>query len=321
LIKSKETNMKNRSRSQFAVTTVVLLTAALLPSRALAQPTKEVEIEVAGPWSYVPDPSDGKRVLIIAPVGDHGLSLLEGGDVTDYESAKIKPGPGRFQLDVQGFNSGNCKSSTSSPHPYELPSVPDSAIKSALNLSGKRYAVSLPKPCFYESYEEARVIVDTKAIVDKSKEASYTTWMVLHYTVQDTSKNSVLNGQSDDGNDVYKNRALVLTADAHPSALAVSIILFRDRDLEDYKCDQHSADFFDEVMSTLWGQNLHRLFPELRNGGPLLHGQQTARYNYDCVQTQATKAVAHHTGTKSASPGRTDCHMMQVDLNHTIVPK
>lgn len=72
--------MKRLSCIWFAVTNLFLLNAVLLSLPIRAQ---EVEIEVAGPWSYAADPGDKSRVVLIAPTtAEHEFDIISGGDVS-----------------------------------------------------------------------------------------------------------------------------------------------------------------------------------------------------------------------------------------------
>jgi hypothetical protein len=273
-------------------TVVLMFIIGFFPSRLLAQ--KEVEIEVAGPWGYVTDPDNPERVVVIAPRSrDHEFGIFSGGNVPNYTSVNtIKPSFGLYKLDVAGFDPKTCSKPAPPPTLYSV-AVSAQTVKAALSATGNRYAISLPKPCSYESYVEARTKIDTSSITSTTQEKSYTTWMILHFTVPSTSQQAVLNGSSDDGSTRYNNQPVGFIANVPSGAMAVSMVLYNTGGSEDYLCDAHSAEFFDQAANDLWGQRtLARIFPEIYDVGAPLAGEQTHRYNYTrCAQSMSSHAM------------------------------
>jgi len=264
---------------------------------------QDVEIDVAGPWSYVPD---GNRVMLVAPdSANHEVDVFSGGDVQNVSGA-LQPHKGHYQLEVPTFDHANCPSSpipmSSGPYPLKIDPQTLKTIITAKNV----YTISLPKPCSYESYAESRAKVDTTSVSETTPEKSYTTWMVLHYKVSAASLRTFVKGTANDGttydNGTANNDLLFSASTAHPpstAALAISLVLYNvSMGFEDPVCDQHSADSFDDEIKTLWGQtNLNRLFPELFDTGARPR-EQSHRYNY----TKCTQVLSGSAMRTSASP-------------------
>src|SRR4051812_30809777 len=111
-----------------------------------------VEIELVGPWSYVQDPADSTRVVVIAPQMGHIMGVFKGDNAFDYSNA-TQPPADAHQLE---FSTGACSpGSSSNYYLYPLNGIATKTITGALS-SGSAYSLSLPKPCFYESTLESR---------------------------------------------------------------------------------------------------------------------------------------------------------------------
>jgi len=243
------------------------------PGLALAQSYKEVELEVAGPWAYVTDPSDATRVIVISPNLNHLMTAISGGDANAYSG---QLGAGLYSL---AFETDPCAKHrpVAPPKLYDIPTtaVP-SATQDALGAKNKRVAISLPKPCYYESYLESHLKISTGAIDERTPEGNYTIWMVLHYTIQTATTSATLTGTLDSAA-TFKPVTLSFQNNATPpTSSAISLIAYYANAGEDYPCDQHSAQHFDASM-TLWEQTgMYRLLPELES-----KGNQSHRYNYN----------------------------------------
>jgi hypothetical protein len=278
---------------------VFLFAGAFLPLPVSAQ--QEVEVNLVGHWSYAVDPSRPGRVELIAHTStDHEFHALSGDDVLNSSTVFS---PDSYTLDLPNLT--NCATSTtySSPQLYSLTGINKKTISGWIG-NGKTYAISIPKPCSYESYVEARAIIGTSSTLPPSQEKSYTVWMVLHYTVSSIAQAS-LKGSS------YSYGLDFLPGITHPSHKGVSIVLY-GKGVEDFDCDSHSANAFDTTAKDLWGQtNLHRIFPELYSTG-IAHGEQTHRYNRACATKEPDMS--------NPLAGRTDCHAPQFDINHAVVP-
>jgi hypothetical protein len=291
--------MKDKYRFTYAIHTAaltLLLVAFFVPFSA-AQ--KEVEIEIAGPWEYVPDYTTPGNIIVFSPASYHSMIAFDGGDVNDTTNGALHPviaKPGIHQLTL-AFDPKDCANVPPPPAPpldklYPVKSDP-ATIKNVVenNNKGKRFALSLPRPCYYESYLDARAKIDTKAILLGSQEKSYTTWMVFHYTVKDDVTTAHLMLKDDSTPGMSTPWDLTFSKSSYPpTTYAVSIdMYFSGPAMEDYTCDKHSANFFDIALGqTFWNvNNVYRLFPELDHTG-----KQTNRYNYDPNICQQVKAVS-----------------------------
>lgn len=314
----------------------LVLVATVRP--CLAQTTTDVEVEIAGPWSYVVDPSDVQRIVVIAPHSGHSADVFSGQDVSQYET----PGDHPLELGLHRleFTPAPCGAHQSSSAKLLPLTVQDSDVKSAIAAKGSRYAISLPKPCYYESYVEARSIISRTTIVPPTSEARYTTWMILHYKVSGSAPSpATLVERPDVGS--QSSSSVDFLSNANSTEKAISIVIYLDERPKRI-CDQQSADVFDQTQDLLKLQHLNRLFPELDFN--MQHPQQTARYNSTCSQTlaesrQVSEEAAAHTakskplvmhknkGEKAPrttvcpefhAPGRADCHAPQINVNGAV---
>jgi hypothetical protein len=253
------------------------------PRSSYAQNTKEVELEVAGPWAYITDPSHSDRIIVISPNVNHLMAVIAGGNANNFNGQLA---PGIYTL---GLNTAPC----AAHHPVMRPKLYDvmtdavpGAVGKALGAKNARFAVSLPKPCYYESYLESHAKVATSAIDEKTPEGTYTIWMSLHYTVPASTTFATLDATLDSGGTYNQTAILFLNSAWPPSASAISVIAYYGYAGEDYTCDLHSAEHFDAAM-LLWGQNgFRRLFPELD-----ATGKQSHRYNYSSAKCPQQKQL------------------------------
>ena len=281
------------SRFPLSATWILLALMAVLPSRCLSQTYQDVELEVAGPWDYVADPLHSDRIIVIAPTEmNHLVSIEPGGDATTVGK---EFDPGFYTLDFdQPFDPNKCVLHTpligSKPFPLRVDNTTSNnatAVSDALGAKLKRFAISIPRPCYFESFRDARSLIDTKAINDVGLEKAYTTWMVFHYYLPVSTQSTLLNGTSDTNGTSYSNFPIALTKDgsAPRPGLAASIVLyFSGNVVEDYVCDGYSAAFFD-TSEQFWSLTTrhYRLFPAI---DPMTKAQ-THNYNFDqakCVQ-------------------------------------
>ena len=279
--------MKRQSVGLPIMIAAVLLPTVLLMPRSFAQ--VEVEINVAGPWSYSPDPDPhhSGRIELIAPMSpDHVLRVLSGDDVQSSANISVPPA-GSYTLDVPNLTT--CSTSTTiAPSLYPLSGIAMSTISGQIS-SGNTFAISLPKPCSYESYVEARAVIGNPPL-SPSQEKSFAVWMVLHYTVSAVAPTS-LQGSSSYG--------LTFSASTmHPPGhIGASIVLYNISSGEDFQCDRHSADAFDETANTLWNQSgINRWFPELYNVGGMAAGDQSHRYNGACSTAKPRRTCSSPQG-------------------------
>jgi hypothetical protein len=258
------------------------------PGLSLAQSYKEVELEVAGPWSYVTDPSDATRIIVISPNLNHLMTVISGGDANGY-TGQLEAGiySLKFQTDPCAKHRP-----VAPPKMYDIPTtaVP-SATSDALGAKNKRVAISLPKPCYYESYLESHLKISTAPIDERTPEGNYTIWMAMHYTILTATTSATLYGTLDSGSPFQPVTLPFNNSTMPPKSSAISVIAYYANVGEDYPCDGHSAEHFDAAMS-LWDQTgMYRLFPELDS-----KANQSHRYNYNTVT--CPQAMSKHMDEK-----------------------
>jgi hypothetical protein len=282
----------------------------------------DVEIEIAGPWSYVPDPANSGRVIVVAPAG-HTLAVFTGDNVALYSG--IAPQPvGLHRVDFATLSCG------STPPPssfflYPANGVSGPNIQSAVS-STSIDSVSLPKPCSYESQAESDFKYHgLRPVTTTDPERSFTTSMTLHYKVASAATGAVLDNAS---------TPIPFTSNSGTTKKAISIVLYQDTE-PDTACDSHSATAFDATLK-LWGlPQVYRVFPQLAYTPGATYNQQIpGSYTPTCPQTPSgsSTAVANdkHTTVKQShtnavtakdqprSPGRADCHAAQVNVNGVV---
>jgi hypothetical protein len=236
------------------------------------------------------------------------MAVFSGEDASKYKGALHTPAPGLHRLEFTPAPCGIHPDSTARLYAASVKDDPgDSSVDVALKgSSGARYAISLPKPCFYESYAEAKAKTDNAHITYETPEASYTIWMVLHYKVK-LNGNQVApavlkeipdNGQSANSNIDFTSNIGSKTTNA------ISIVMYLDDD-PDRDCDQPSADVFDAAQQLWKLKPGSRLFPQLDFVGQ----QQIARYNYNCSQALVK---AHRPEAKSTVSGMLPADIQKV---------
>ena len=159
----------------------------------------------------------------------------------------------------------------------------------------------LPKPCYYESYLESSVKLGQGPLSYSSPETAYTTWIVLHYTVDASLTSATLTDQASNTKSVKFNAS-------QPSSLeGIALALSMDA-VQSPACDSESAMAFADA-ATFWGFALppYVLFPEISSSL-----QPTRRYNY--TASGCTKAARKW----ALTPGRADCHAAQININGTV---
>jgi hypothetical protein len=267
------------------IVSLLIVLVAVPATRSMAQGYQEVELEIAGPWDYVTDPNHSDRIIVIAPSDPNHVVLIQSGADATMSGSPI--GAGLYTMDFDGpFDPTKCSAHTplgaSKPlaQKVDITTSTATAVSAAIGATGKRFALSVPRPCYFENFVDARSIIDTRPITNSNHENSYTTWMVLHYTLPTTAKSTLLNGAPDLSGTPFNNYPVMLKngSSARP-ALAVSIVLYFAMDVaEDFICDKYSAAFFD-ASEQFWGLTSphYRLFPQI---DPTTKAQ-THIYNYD----------------------------------------
>jgi hypothetical protein len=300
--------MKNNFSSSVVAWAAVFFISAAFPRLLAAQSTttKEVEIDVAGPFGYVPDVVDSVNpqnyIVIVASSAHHGGSVVPEGDANHYQSntGTITLVEGYYQLNFNVTSCGPQPAGIERPKLYGA-TVNNTVLPTLINGSSHQFAVRLPKPCYYESYIESSVKLGQSPITSSSPETAYTTWMVLHYTVDASLTSATL---TDQGN----NTKTVTFKASQPSSLAGIAIALSMNAVPSPACDFESSMAFADA-ATFWGFTApsYVLFPDISSSL-----QQTRRYNYKA--SGCTKADGHWPLT----PGRADCHAAQVNVNGTV---
>jgi hypothetical protein len=291
----------------------VLLFAAAASTASIAQ--TDVEIEIAGPWSYVQDPADSSRIVVVVPDVGHTMAVFMGDNPFVYLGATqlTQPTLGSHRLDFATVSCGSTAVS-SSYFLYPANGVSAQNIKTVLS-STSAYSISLPKPCSYESALESHLKYNgTKPVTGNDADRSFTTWMTLHYKVGSTTTGAVL----DQG--TPKATSTTFGSNTSSNKKAISIIVHLDV-APDTDCDSHSATAFDTTLK-LWNlRPVFRAFPQLID--LINSNQQLATYCYSCAQT-STGSTTHCTipsagGKRNPmAPGRADCHAPQVNVNGVV---
>lgn len=288
---------------------------------AAAHGQTNVELELAGPWSYVQDPNDADRVIVIAPEMGHTLAVFTGENAFDY-SNDTEPPAGSHRLD---FPTASCNSPSPSNHYlYPLNGITPKTITDALSLASV-YSLSLPKPCFYESKFVSRLKYNAiQKVTQADEESSFTTWMILHYNVADPTVPA----------DLDKGTSKIqFGTNTRSNKLAVSVTLYVDLSIgPDTKCDKHSAAIFDSSLAMWKISHVYRAFPKLKD--LISSNQQLRSYDYTCKQDKADSSqmfvgdrtenqrrkakLTHSVIREHRAPGRADCHAAQINVNGVV---
>jgi hypothetical protein len=242
----------------------------------------DVEVEIAGPWDYVSDGSDG--IIIVATNTGHQVVAYTGENANAFmattNSNMASPPPGIHTLKIDSVPCGDTVKSNGKL--YSL-SVSTQNVKKALGTPNARFGISLPKPCWYESYQEARSKVSpTLPLPDN--DSFYTTWMVFHYRVKSLTANLVINP---DIGTSSNHPVLFGSSTQFGSEHAISLVMGMSDYGGDTICDGFSAQAFDDAKK-LWGiTDLYRQFPMLDS----TTFQQTARYSPTCSPSLASEGT------------------------------
>jgi len=305
---------------------IVLLLHLALSMVSFAQ--NNVEIELAGPWSYVQDPADQSRIYVIAPVMGHKMAVFTGDNAYVF-STPLMPSPGAHRLD---FATAPCNSQTTGEHPlYAIDGVAPQTITDAL-ASPNVYVLSLPKPCSYQINDRSRFKFNpAKPVTGASQEQIVATWMILGYNATDPSV------PSDFDKAVGNASKIPFGSNSGTNKKAISAILFVDPGVDpDQRCDSHSGTIFDSILDLWKSPHVYRMFPGVVPAANNANSNtQTNSYDYkNCYQKvignetmfmpnqhqQEASSSARKTKSKTLrkAPGRADCHAAQVNVNGVV---
>lgn len=269
------------SRLSITAVSVISLLFTLCTMGKFAAAQTDVKITVDGPWAYAADPADPKnRIIIIAPRTQGHL---------DAESYPEPSGHGQYfpvgyyHLDIPTFSSSNCDSASSSNASFYKISVKRLAIDEAINAADRRYAFSLPKPCYYrERYHHFAKISGTEITTpdDQVVGDTYSTTVELHYSVSSITS-AHITGTSDDKRTSYDD-----WLDFKGTQLQFIMAGYSDN--SDFDCDSTSASsFLDEIG--LFGETRYVWFPYLDDSGD--QAGNKGHYLNNCQTSNARKAI------------------------------
>lgn len=309
-----ETNMNRINYTSLPIKIlIVLLYLGLMSAAAFAQ--TDVEIEVAGPWSYVHD-SDPNRIQIVAPNG-HNLRLFTGDSVFGYTASGITDTlSGTHRLDFVVSPCG--ASSPSAFFLYPINGLSEADIQA--DISKATTTISLPKPCSFDSQiESVFKYHGTRPVIAGDPERSFTTVMTLHYKVKPGTTEAVVDNSA--------AKTIGFGTNTRSSKKAISIVLYM-RGNADTSCDSHSALTFDDVLSLWNAPHPYRAFPKLKYTlGGSSNQQISGSYAPGCAQsangasTPADSKTGHPKKSEDyheMAPGRADCHAAQVNINGVV---
>ena len=298
--------------SQILRLALLAVVAVICVTPSYAQ--KDLQVMVAGPWSYVTDSVafPGRLLLVASGISAHHSVYILGGTspFPPYPAPTLIQHPGSYALNYAATpatysNTGNvpvvCGASISSPSTNVTP---------ILNNSNKaNYVISLPIPDGYSTYSgpygSSESEVSSAPIPDANSappQVRYTTWMVLHYGVKKIPKSFQLTGS--------------LSTTVSSSSGGISIVL-GDDGTYDPKCDSVSLESVKE-RNALWTLKQYARFPKQT----ALGAQQPGQYDFgDCPDSGplfATKQSEVMPKTWPFSPGSADCHSCQMSVNNAV---
>jgi hypothetical protein len=251
----------------------LLLAVVVLIKPAAAQ--QEVQIMVNGPWAYVasPLPSPTPAIFIVAPVAPHHgpVKIFPGEDADQFNTVTSWPmidTPGQYALDFPHRMDCGPAPTGSPARPYPLPVMDNGIIQMAIKGSTNGFAISIPKPCYYTSAIESRSKI-SKQDTTGLPEGTYTTWMILHYWVDNVGQATVHIGGS--------NKFVPFQNNEARDVPAISIVLGSDLPGDTSpRCDSTSVASV-KTEGALFQQDLHVHFPRL-----VAPGNQTHDYVPGC---------------------------------------
>lgn len=216
---------------------ILLLTAFCLMAKSI-MPAQEVQIMIAGPWSFVEDPADKSRLVIVAPnePNHYSPALFSGGDIMHPSNSLSTPTFGNYRIDV--YNISACtNSATNDTSFFRLMNIDvANVISPMIKGPSARFAFSLPKPCYWTDVKakrmKSRIQVNTLPSTSTA-EGPYTTWTILHYSVSQVQP-VLLSGTSDDKSISYKSN---IDLTARPGAIPSMSILMYGPENESYPND------------------------------------------------------------------------------------
>lgn len=269
--------MAAKFKSKLSKIALVFCATTWFAANGMAQ---DLQIMVNGPWAYVKDPNHaGKIVIIGARSKHHGPAMMFSGEDADQFPKKINSttlGLGSYDVIFQT----TCKDPAPPPSVFSVDNIPVDKVKALIAGPGDRYSISLPEPCSYSYARRSWSKVDSNLPI-KAPEASYTTWMVLHYSLP-TSPQALVTGSTDDQTVSYKNKPIDFTSVISTNPKAISIVLGSDELLDtDTDCDS-TSNMSVRDTGALFEKTLHVHFPKI-----LQNGSQSHEYLPQCVDASS----------------------------------
>jgi hypothetical protein len=155
-------------------------------------PISDVAVWVDGPWAYTDDPRDSTRIVLIAPeptAANHFVPAI------GHKGGALEISPDST-IQITNLSSNPCPT-CSNDNPYRA-KVDRQRLLDLLKSKKDRYAISLPKPDYYEEGVGQESKVGTiwwgkcyPACTGSSTRKSFTTQVILHYTTKDSQGFSV----------------------------------------------------------------------------------------------------------------------------------
>ena len=232
---------------------------------------------VNGPWTYAaPQSSSGSTIFIVAPRSIHHgpVTIFSGEDAYDFNNpsnAGIEiDQTGQYTLTIPHLTTCSLAPSGPPPMAYRIDGVPSDKVNIAIGGS-HGYSISLPKPCYFTSGFESRSKIDTVTPIQQP-EKWYTTWMVLHYSV-DTVDQAIVQGFQEPI--LFENNDI-----GHIPAISIVMGTDESDNNTTRRCDSTSVRSVKDEMA-LFGQDRHVQFPSVYGN------QQSHTYEPGCEdQTQ-----------------------------------
>lgn len=281
---------------------VLVFTVALFLSGLARAQSKDFQIMVNGPWSYVLDPHreydslsqtpNENRIILVAPSEKHWVYFTSGPNPADMDHMKYslkKDDPDLYYLDFPSSLQNHV-----GPEPNEeaaqlyKQAAPQSRIDTILNTPiVPRYAISLPMPDYISTYTGpygsgfAESKVKMGRISYKHRPSAYTIWAVFHYSV-DAQPPSLLIGVRK-GSAVQQTGSIDVGNDGN--RWAISITLMDPSKPNDPQCDALSGFSF-AASTTMWDFHQRARFPVLKykDDGT----QYAGYYDYHCAEASQT---------------------------------
>jgi hypothetical protein len=319
--------MRNKSACLTSVLRIGVLLGILAFARSSWAQQYDFQIMVSGPWDFVADPNPSitgfpdDRIVLVAPAAQGHMARVFSGvhanDPSPTGAIAIQSSSSQdLNLYYIDFYPNIRTSSGIAPDEEPIAvytparTVPSARIQSILysyDAKLPRYAISLPMPDYVSTYTGhygsgfAEAKIGTGSVTHATPKGSYTTWMVLHYTVAvDPASTSIslqrrhlVKQPVQSSNVVSDSPDVTASGDAYePNRYGASVSLMDPSTTgDDRRCDKLSGLSFSASVS-MWHLQEHARFPiQLDMSGT----QNPGNYDFSCGEYSAAqlgKAVA-----------------------------